>query len=688
MKDFKLFEPFKPAGDQERAIDQLVEGIKKGYKYQTLLGATGTGKTFTIANVINKVKKPTLIMAPNKTLAAQLCSELRTFFPKNAVEYFISYYDYYQPEAYIPQRDLYIEKDASVNDEIDRYRHSATRSLLERDDVIVVASVSCIYSLGQPEEYKTNSFVIREGDKLSRDVFIDQLIYMLYERNDYEFKRNNFRVNINVVDFIPSFDEYAYRVRFNENSVKSITKLHPVSLEPVEKVESLWIFPASHFILRDEKLKRAIDSIKIELEERIKYFESLGKVVEARRIEQRTLYDIEMLQTIGYCKGVENYSRHFTFRKPGEPPITLLDYFPKDFLIILDESHLSVPQIRGMFRGDEARKKNLIDFGFRLPSAYDNRPLRFEEFIEKANQIIFMSATPASFEKENSSQIVEQIIRPTGILDPIVEVRDFENQVSDSINETRENAKKGFRTLITTLTKRLAEDLANYLVKEGIKAYYLHSEQDAIERLDVLHNLRLGKYDVVVGINLLREGLDLPEVTRVLILDADKEGFLRSSTSLIQTIGRAARNVESKVILYASKITESMKEAIDETNRRRRIQMEYNLKNNITPTSISKPILDIVDRDSKENSIEEELRYIISSNKNNLELTEKEIRTKMIEYAKEWKFEEAAKYRDLLKLLKNIFEDKEVDFVTGLEEKITRKRSKSKRSCPKGQRSS
>ncbi|PMP84673.1 MAG: excinuclease ABC subunit B, partial [Thermodesulfobium narugense] len=616
MKDFKLFEPFKPAGDQERAIDQLVEGIKKGYKYQTLLGATGTGKTFTIANVINKVKKPTLIMAPNKTLAAQLCSELRTFFPKNAVEYFISYYDYYQPEAYIPQRDLYIEKDASVNDEIDRYRHSATRSLLERDDVIVVASVSCIYSLGQPEEYKTNSFVIRKGDKLSRDVFIDQLIYMLYERNDYEFKRNNFRVNINVVDFIPSFDEYAYRVRFNENSVKSITKLHPVSLEPVEKIESLWIFPASHFILRDEKLKRAIDSIKIELEERIKYFESLGKVVEARRIEQRTLYDIEMLQTIGYCKGVENYSRHFTFRKPGEPPITLLDYFPKDFLIILDESHLSVPQIRGMFRGDEARKKNLIDFGFRLPSAYDNRPLRFEEFIEKANQIIFMSATPASFEKENSSQIVEQIIRPTGILDPIVEVRDFENQVSDSINETRENAKKGFRTLITTLTKRLAEDLANYLVKEGIKAYYLHSEQDAIERLDVLHNLRLGKYDVVVGINLLREGLDLPEVTRVLILDADKEGFLRSSTSLIQTIGRAARNVESKVILYASKITESMKEAIDETNRRRRIQMEYNLKNNITPTSISKPILDIVDRDSKENSIEEELRYIISSNKN------------------------------------------------------------------------
>ncbi|HEM56422.1 MAG TPA: excinuclease ABC subunit UvrB, partial [Thermodesulfobium narugense] len=616
MKDFKLFEPFKPAGDQERAIDQLVEGIKKGYKYQTLLGATGTGKTFTIANVINKVKKPTLIMAPNKTLAAQLCSELRTFFPKNAVEYFISYYDYYQPEAYIPQRDLYIEKDASVNDEIDRYRHSATRSLLERDDVIVVASVSCIYSLGQPEEYKTNSFVIRKGDKLSRDVFIDQLIYMLYERNDYEFKRNNFRVNINVVDFIPSFDEYAYRVRFNENSVKSITKLHPVSLEPVEKIESLWIFPASHFILRDEKLKRAIDSIKIELEERIKYFESLGKVVEARRIEQRTLYDIEMLQTIGYCKGVENYSRHFTFRKPGEPPITLLDYFPKDFLIILDESHLSVPQIRGMFRGDEARKKNLIDFGFRLPSAYDNRPLRFEEFIEKANQIIFMSATPASFEKENSSQIVEQIIRPTGILDPIVEVRDFENQVSDSINETRENAKKGFRTLITTLTKRLAEDLANYLVKEGIKAYYLHSEQDAIERLDVLHNLRLGKYDVVVGINLLREGLDLPEVTRVLILDADKEGFLRSSTSLIQTIGRAARNVESKVILYASKITESMKEAKDEANRRRRIQMEYNLKNNITPTSISKPILDIVDRDSKENSIEEELRYIISSNKN------------------------------------------------------------------------
>jgi excinuclease ABC subunit B len=431
--------------------------------------------------------------------------------------------------------------------------------------------------------------------------------------------------------------------------------------------------------LRDEKLKRAIESIMIELNERIKYFESVGKIVEAKRIEQRTLYDIEMLETIGYCKGVENYSRHFTFRKPGEPPVTLLDYFPKDFLIILDESHLSVPQIRGMFRGDEARKKNLVEFGFRLPSAYDNRPLMFDEFIQKSNQIIFMSATPASFEKEHSSQIVEQIIRPTGILDPIVEVRSFESQVEDSINETRANSTRGFRTLITTLTKRLAEDLANYLVQEGIKAYYLHSEQDAIERLNVLHNLRLGKYDVVVGINLLREGLDLPEVTRVLILDADKEGFLRSSTSLIQTIGRAARNVESKVILYASKITDSMKEAIGETDRRRTVQMEYNLNNNITPKSISKPIGDIVDRETAEISIEEELRSIIKSNRNSLELSEKEIRTKMIEYAKEWKFEEAAKYRDLLKLLKNIFDDKEVDFVTGLGEKTSGKRSISKK---------
>jgi excinuclease ABC subunit B len=679
MSAFKLFEPFKPAGDQIKAIEQLSNGIEKGYKYQTLLGATGTGKTFTVANVINRVKKPTLIMAPNKTLAAQLCSELRFFFPENAVEYFISYYDYYQPEAYIPQRDLYIEKDASVNDEIDRYRHSATRSLLEREDVIVVASVSCIYSLGQPEEYKLNSSVIRKGDKLNRDEFIDSLIYMLYKRNDYEFKRNNFRVNMNVVDFIPSFDEYAYRVRFEDDYIKSITKLHPISLDSIEKIDNLWIFPASHFILRDEKLKRAIESIMIELNERIKYFESVGKIVEAKRIEQRTLYDIEMLETIGYCKGVENYSRHFTFRKPGEPPVTLLDYFPKDFLIILDESHLSVPQIRGMFRGDEARKKNLVEFGFRLPSAYDNRPLMFDEFIQKSNQIIFMSATPASFEKEHSSQIVEQIIRPTGILDPIVEVRSFESQVEDSINETRENSTRGFRTLITTLTKRLAEDLANYLVQEGIKAYYLHSEQDAIERLNVLHNLRLGKYDVVVGINLLREGLDLPEVTRVLILDADKEGFLRSSTSLIQTIGRAARNVESKVILYASKITDSMKEAIGETDRRRTVQMEYNLRNNITPKSISKPIGDIVDRETAEISIEEELRSIIKSNRNSLELSEKEIRTKMIEYAKEWKFEEAAKYRDLLKLLKNIFDDKEVDFVTGLGEKTSGKRSISKK---------
>jgi excinuclease ABC subunit B len=679
MSAFKLFEPFKPAGDQIKAIEQLSNGIEKGYKYQTLLGATGTGKTFTVANVINRVKKPTLIMAPNKTLAAQLCSELRSFFPENAVEYFISYYDYYQPEAYIPQRDLYIEKDASVNDEIDRYRHSATRSLLEREDVIVVASVSCIYSLGQPEEYKLNSSVIRKGDKLNRDEFIDSLIYMLYKRNDYEFKRNNFRVNMNVVDFIPSFDEYAYRVRFEDDCIKSITKLHPISLDSIEKIDNLWIFPASHFILRDEKLKRAIESIMIELNERIKYFESVGKIVEAKRIEQRTLYDIEMLETIGYCKGVENYSRHFTFRKPGEPPVTLLDYFPKDFLIILDESHLSVPQIRGMFRGDEARKKNLVEFGFRLPSAYDNRPLMFDEFIQKSNQIIFMSATPASFEKEHSSQIVEQIIRPTGILDPIVEVRSFESQVEDSINETRANSTRGFRTLITTLTKRLAEDLANYLVQEGIKAYYLHSEQDAIERLNVLHNLRLGKYDVVVGINLLREGLDLPEVTRVLILDADKEGFLRSSTSLIQTIGRAARNVESKVILYASKITDSMKEAIGETDRRRTVQMEYNLNNNITPKSISKPIGDIVDRETAEISIEEELRSIIKSNRNSLELSEKEIRTKMIEYAKEWKFEEAAKYRDLLKLLKNIFDDKEVDFVTGLGEKTSGKRSISKK---------
>ena len=590
MMSFELSTPYKPTGDQPKAINLLTTGIEKGMHEQTMRGATGTGKTFTMANIIQQTQKPTLVLSHNKTLAAQLYGEFKQFFPNNAVHYFVSYFDYYQPEAYIARSDTYIEKDSAINEEIDRLRHSATTALLERNDVIIIASVSCIYGLGSVQDYGNLSIKIKVGEQRKRDKLIRHLTDVQYERNDIDFHRATFRVRGDVLDIFPAGDELAYRVEFFGNEIEKITQINPLTGQVLKKLDELTIYPSSHFVTPYDKLKVAVGSIKTDLEERLDYFRSNNQLLEAQRLEQRTKYDLEMMEETGFVKGIENYSRYLTFREPGEQPATLLDYFPDDYLMFVDESHITVSQVRGMYNGDRARKEVLVDHGFRLPSALDNRPLNFTEFEKHINQVIYVSATPGEYELSRSEQIAEQVIRPTGLLDPPVEVRKTEGQIDDLIAEIRDTTAKGQRTLVTTLTKRMAEDLSEYLEELDIKVQYLHSEVDTLDRTDILRDLRLGVYDVLVGINLLREGLDLPEVSLVAILDADKEGFLRSETSLVQTIGRAARHVEGHVIMYADNMTGSMERAISETNRRRKIQHEYNEKNGITPEGIQKRI--------------------------------------------------------------------------------------------------
>ena len=588
---FKIESKFKPSGDQPEAINKLVEGVNDGLASQVLLGVTGSGKTFTIANVIEKVQKPTLVIAHNKILAAQLCNEFREFFPNNRVEFFVSYYDYYQPEAYIVSSDTYIEKDMAINDEIDRLRNSATSSLLERKDTIVVASVSCIYGLGNPEEFLNLQIGLREGDKISRDAVIKKLINIQYQRNEIDFKRGTFRAKGDILDIFPAnSSEFAVRVEFFGDEIDRICEVEVITGRVIKELKHITIFPATHYAVGSERLNSTLKQIEIDCEKEVKEFLDNGKYIEAQRLKERTNYDIEMMREVGYCSGIENYSRYFDRRNVGEPPFTLMDYFPSDFLTIIDESHMTIPQIRAMFNGDRSRKTNLVDYGFRLKSAYDNRPLNFAEFNQKLGQTIYISATPAEYELNKSGQVVEQLIRPTGLLDPEIEVRKTENQIEEIIKEINEVVKQNGRVLITTLTKKMAESLTSYLSEKKIKVRYLHSEIDTLERIEILNGLRSGDFDVLVGINLLREGLDLPEVQRVIILDADKEGFLRSSSALIQTIGRAARNSEGKVIMFADNITDAMKKAISETNRRREIQQKFNKENNITPKTITKKI--------------------------------------------------------------------------------------------------
>lgn len=649
--DFELKSDFKPTGDQPEAIKSIVSAINNNEKYSTLLGVTGSGKTFTMANIIQEVKMPTLILAHNKTLAAQLYSEFKEFFPNNAVEYFVSYYDYYQPEAYVAHSDTYIEKDASINDEIDKLRHSATAAILERDDVIIISSVSCIYGLGDPEDYRKLMLSLRPGMERDRDDIIKKLIEIQYERNDINFTRGTFRVRGDILEIFPaSNDERAIRIEFFGDEIDRITEIDYVTGKIVGTRNHVVIFPASHYVTTPERVEKAVIEIEKELEERVKSFKDDDKLLEAQRIEQRTKYDIEMLKEIGFCQGIENYSRHITGRKPGEKPYTLMDFFPDDYLIIVDESHVTVPQVRGMYAGDRSRKTSLIDNGFRLPSAYDNRPLNFDEFEENINQILFVTATPGSYELEHSTTIAEQIIRPTGLLDPIVEVRPINNQIDDLVVEINKVIEKDERVLITTLTKKMSEDLTNYLKEIGIKVKYLHSNIDTLERVEIIRDLRLGKFDVLVGINLLREGLDIPEVSLVAILDADKEGFLRSETSLIQTIGRAARNSEGKVIMYADKITRSMESAIAETKRRREIQMLYNEEHDITPTTIKKKV-----RDAIEATVvaDEETIYGIKETDNVEEIKENiaALQAEMMEAAQNLQFERAAELRDKIKQL-------------------------------------
>lgn len=596
MGEFKIVSDYKPTGDQPKAIEALAQGIELGLNEQTLLGVTGSGKTFTIANLIERVQRPTLVLAHNKTLAAQLCSEFREFFPNNAVEYFVSYFDYYQPEAYIPHTDTYIEKDSSTNEEIDRLRHSATSALAERRDVIIVASVSCIYGLGDPIDYHDMVISLRPGMVRERSQLIRKLVEIRYERNDVAFERNKFRVRGDTIEIFPVYaKDKAIRVELFGDEVDRISEINIVTGEPVRELGHVAIYPASHYVSTPEKMARAMDEILEEMEARVKEFEEDGKLIEAQRIRQRTLYDVEMIQEVGYCSGIENYSRIISGRKPGSPPYTLLDYFPKDFLLVVDESHVTLPQVRGMYAGDRSRKDTLVNFGFRLPSAYDNRPLNFNEFEQHVNQAVYVSATPGEYEKERSAQIVEQVIRPTGLLDPEIQVRPVEGQIDDLIGEINGRIEKKERVLCTTLTKKMAEDLTGYLEGVGIKVKYLHHDVETIERMEIIRDLRLGTFDVLVGINLLREGLDIPEVSLVAILDADKEGFLRSETSLIQTIGRAARNDHGKVIMYADKVTDSMRRAIDETERRRTIQMEYNKEHGIVPKTIIKNVHELIE---------------------------------------------------------------------------------------------
>ena len=649
---FKLHSEYKPTGDQPQAIEYLSNGIKQGKKFQTLLGVTGSGKTFTMANVIQQVQKPTLVLAHNKTLAGQLYSEFKEFFPENHVEYFVSYYDYYQPESYIPSSDTYIEKDASINDEIDKLRHSATASLFESKDVIIVSSVSCIYGLGDPIDYENMIISLRPGMQKSRDEVLKKLVKMQYTRNEIDFKRGTFRAKGDIVEIYPSDQsETAVRVEFWGDEIEKISEINPLTGKAIGTRTHIMIFPNSHYVTTKEKMDRAIGTIEEELEERIKFFKDQGKLIEAQRIEERTNFDIEMMKETGFCQGIENYSRHISGREPGSPPFTLFDYFPKDFLLLIDESHATIPQVRAMYNGDKARKDSLVNYGFRLPSAYDNRPLTFKEFEERINQVIFVSATPAEYEKEHSKEnIVEQIIRPTGLLDPKIEVKPIENQIDDLIEQIRERTERNEKVLVTTLTKKMAEDLTDYLKNVDIKVNYMHSEIKALERMEIIRNLRLGEFDVLVGINLLREGLDIPEVSLVAILDADKEGFLRSERSLIQTIGRAARNTNGKVIMYADELTDSMEKAISETNRRREIQMKYNEDHGITPQTINKSVRDTIRATVLEDVSSE---YNIKKDENIEEIITK-LTDEMLKCASKMEFEKAAELRDKIKELQDL----------------------------------
>ncbi|MGN4425501.1 excinuclease ABC subunit B [Bacillus cereus group sp. MYBK30-1] len=651
---FEIISEYSPQGDQPEAIEKLVEGINSGKKKQVLLGATGTGKTFTISNVIKEVQKPTLVMAHNKTLAGQLYSELKDFFPNNSVEYFVSYYDYYQPEAYVPQTDTFIEKDAQINDEIDKLRHSATSALFERDDVIIVASVSCIYGLGSPEEYRELVVSLRVGMEKDRNQLLRELVDVQYGRNDIDFKRGTFRVRGDVVEIFPaSLDEHCIRIEFFGDEIDRIREVNALTGEVLAERDHVAIFPASHFVTREEKMKVAIENIEKELEERLKELNDNGKLLEAQRIEQRTRYDLEMMREMGFCSGIENYSRHLTLRPAGSTPYTLLDYFPEDFLIVMDESHVSVPQVRAMYNGDQARKQVLVDHGFRLPSALDNRPLTFDEFEEKTNQVIYVSATPGPYELEQSPEVIEQIIRPTGLLDPPIDIRPIEGQIDDLLGEIQDRIAKNERVLITTLTKKMSEDLTDYLKDVGIKVNYLHSEIKTLERIEIIRDLRLGKFDVLVGINLLREGLDIPEVSLVAILDADKEGFLRSERSLIQTIGRAARNENGHVIMYADRITRSMGIAIEETQRRRQLQEAYNKEHGITPKTIQKGVRDVIRATTAAEDTETyEAAPAKKMTKKERENTIAKMEAEMKEAAKALDFERAAELRDLLLELK------------------------------------
>lgn len=652
LPDFQLVSEFEPRGDQPKAIDELYSGFAKGLREQTLLGVTGSGKTFTIANLVAKLNKPTLVIAHNKILAAQLCSEFQEFFPHNAVHYFVSYYDYYQPEAYVPQSDTYIEKDSAINEEIDRLRHAATSSLFERKDVLIVASVSCIYGLGSPEDYQGMTLSLEEGETKDRDKILRRLVGIQYTRNDIGFSRGTFRVRGDVIEIIPVYNDNVIRIEFFGDEIERIMEIDALTGEIIGELDAITIYPATHFITSEDKLKRAIDSIEAELEERLAYFRREGKLLEAQRIEQRTRFDLEMLEELGYCKGVENYSRHLTGREPGESPATLIDYFPDDFLLVIDESHVTVPQIGAMYAGDRSRKQTLVEYGFRLPSALDNRPLTFDEFEKHLNQAVYVSATPAQYERTHSGQIVEQIIRPTGLVDPLIEIKPIKGQVDDLIGEIKERAARGERVLVTTLTKKMAEDLTEYLKEAGIKTRYMHSEIAALERVEIIRGLRLGEFDVLVGINLLREGLDLPEVSLVAILDADKEGFLRSTTSLIQTFGRAARNLNGKVILYADRMTGSMNEAIQETERRRQLQVEFNQKHGITPETVKKAVKDIVS--TYRQAAEEQAEYQVQDQKAKIqgmdakELAKyiKKLEKEMQQAAKNLEFEKAAELRD------------------------------------------
>ena len=655
VQKFNLVSDYPPQGDQPHAIKKLIKGIDNDYNYQTLLGVTGSGKTFTMANVIQEVQLPTLVISHNKTLAAQLCSEFRRFFPDNAVEYFVSYYDYYQPEAYIPRTDTYIEKDSSINEEIDRLRLSATSSLFERRDVIIVASVSCIYGLGSPKDYQELVLKISKNDIFKRDNILERLINIHYERNDIDFHRGCFRVRGDVIEIFPSYLEYAFRIELWGDKVEVISQIDPLTGKVIKRKDKLVVYPAKHFVTTKDKLERAILSIEEELIPRLKYFKKEGKLLEAQRLEQRTNYDLEMLKEVGYCSGIENYSRHISGRKPGEPPATLLDYFPSNFMMFVDESHVTIPQLRGMFAGDKSRKDSLVEYGFRLPSAYDNRPLYFKEIENYMDKVIFVSATPAKYELEKSKQTVEQVIRPTGLVDPEIILIPAKNQIDSLITEIKKRTEKKERVLVTTLTKRMAEDVAEYLEEINIKAKYLHSEIKTLERINILKDLRLGKFNVLVGVNLLREGLDLPEVSLVAILDADKEGFLRSETSLIQTMGRAARNINGTVILYCENITGSIRRAVKETNRRREIQLEYNRKYQITPKTITKTVEEFAVINNINNfkdfsTVNEEHEKYLS--KSNLWLLIKSLEKEMKQAAKNLDFERAALLRDEIRRLK------------------------------------